>query len=54
VFGLLDSVASLAKDVSDIATAPVKIAVDATRVVTEPMAEMARDVADVFKPYEGD
>ena len=43
--GLFDSLKKLTEDVVDIAVTPVKIAVDTTRVVTKPVADIAKDIA---------
>ncbi len=39
----------LIEDVADIVTAPVKIAVDVTRVVTKPVADVANVVVEEVK-----
>lgn len=46
---MFKSLFDLAQDVVDIATAPVKIAVDLTRAAVKPMADMAREVVDEIK-----
>jgi len=46
---MFKSLFELGKDVVDIATAPVEIAVDVTRAVTEPIAETAQDCVDAVK-----
>ncbi len=39
----------LGKDVVDIASAPVEIAVDVTRAVTKPVADLAQEAAKEIK-----
>lgn len=53
--GLFDSLIGLGKDVVDIVKAPVEIAVDAARVVTKEVANMANEVVkDVKEEADGD
>ena len=47
--GLFDSLKDLAEDIFDIATAPIKVAVDTTRVVTKPIADAANEITDEVK-----
>ena len=49
MFGLLKSVTDLTKDVIDIATAPVEIAVDSARIITKPIAEASKEVVKEIK-----
>ena len=46
---LLKSIFNVAKDVTEIALAPVEIAVDLTRQVTKPIAEAAKEVVEDVK-----
>ena len=49
---MFKSLFELTKDVVDIAIAPVEIAVDVAREVTKPVAELAKDIVEEFKPEE--
>lgn len=44
--GLFDSIKKLTEDTVDIVTAPVRVAVDTARIVTKPIADVAREAAD--------
>ncbi len=46
---LFKSLGKLVGDVADIALAPVEIAVDMTRVVTKPVADMAKEMTEEIK-----
>ena len=46
---MFDSLIKLTKDVVDIAVAPVQVAVDVTRVVTKPVADVANATAGTIK-----
>lgn len=48
VSGLLSSFAALADNVVTIVTTPVKLTVDAARIITGPAAEAAKDVGDLM------
>ncbi len=50
---LLNSFGKLAEDVGKIASAPAQVAVDLTRTVTKPVAELAEEAADMFADDEG-
>lgn len=44
----------LIRDVARVVTAPVEIAVDATRVVTKPVAEFSQDMVNEVKSWSED
>ena len=46
---MFNSLSDLVKDTVKIVTAPVEIGIDATRIVTKPIADVADDVRDVLK-----
>lgn len=46
---LLESVSKLTDEVIDLVSAPAVIAVETARVLTEPLAEVAREVTDAAK-----
>lgn len=46
---MFKSILGLGKDIIDIATAPIEIAVDATRVVTKPLADCAKETVKAVK-----
>lgn len=46
---MFKSLIELVKDVTEIVTAPVEIAVDTARAVTKPMAETAKELTDTVK-----
>lgn len=46
---MFKSLVNLTKDVVDIATAPIEIALDVTRGITKPIAEEAKEVVDDIK-----
>jgi len=46
---MIDSLIGIATDVVKIAVAPVEIALDATRVITKPVADLAEEVAKEVK-----
>ncbi len=46
---MFGSLFDIAKDVVDIATAPVEVAVDVTRAVTKPIAETAQEIVKDIK-----
>jgi|TARA_Y100000310_G_scaffold12531_2_gene12902 hypothetical protein len=48
-FFMFGSLFDIAKDVVDIATAPVEVAVDVTRAVTKPIAETAQEIVKDIK-----
>lgn len=52
--GLFDSIVKLTKDITDIALAPVEIAVDITRVVTKPIADEVKEVVKDIKDEADD
>ena len=45
----LKSLNRLAENITDIATAPIKIAVDATTIVTEPIKHLANEVSEAVE-----
>ena len=49
MFGLLKSVVDLGSDVVKVAVAPVEIAVDVTKAVIKPVAEVATDIVEEVK-----
>jgi len=46
---MFGSLLKLTKDVAEIVTAPVEIAIDAARVVTKPTADMVQDAVKDLK-----
>ncbi|MCP5007086.1 MAG: hypothetical protein GY941_24550 [Planctomycetes bacterium] len=44
--GLIKSTFGIVGDVATIVAVPVKLAVDGTRIVTKPVAEVAKEVGD--------
>ncbi len=44
--GLFSSIVSLVEDVAEVATLPVKVAVDMTRIAVAPAAALAKEVAN--------
>lgn len=46
---MFKSLIDLTKDVVEIASTPVEVAVDATRAVTKPVAEAMKEVKDDIK-----
>lgn len=46
---MLGSLFNLGKDLVEIVIAPVEIAVDATRVVTKPLADAAKEASTMVK-----
>lgn len=51
---MFDSLLKLGKDVVDIAIAPVEVAIDVTRVVTKPVADVAKATAETVKEISND
>jgi hypothetical protein len=49
MFGLLDSVLDLAKDVTTVVLKPVEAVVDLADAAVKPFAEAAKDIADDIK-----
>ena len=49
LFSLIGKMASLAKDVVDVAVAPVEIAVDLTKKAVEPVKELTDDIVEEFE-----
>lgn len=47
--GLFDSITKLTKDVAEIVTAPIEIAVDLTRQITKPIADAAKEIVEDVK-----
>ena len=47
LFGLID-------DVAKIATAPIEVALDATRIITKPTADIAQEAVDLIKEVKDD
>lgn len=47
--GLFDSIVNITKDVTNIVLAPVEIAVDTTRVITKPVADLATEIKNEIK-----
>ncbi len=43
--GLFDSIKSLVEDVAEVATLPVKVAVDVARIGVAPVAALAKEVS---------
>lgn len=50
---MFKSLIGIVSDVVTVAVAPVEIAADLTRVVTKPIAEVAKDIADDVKEAIG-
>lgn len=46
---MFDSLIGLTKDVVKIATAPIEIALDTTRLVTKPLAEASKEITSDIK-----
>lgn len=51
---MFGSLLNLGSDLVDIATAPVKIAVNVTRVVTKPVADFANEVVEEVSDFVDD
>ncbi len=51
---MLGSLFGLGKDLVSIATAPVEVAVDLVRVVTKPVADVAKDITAGVKDLTKD
>lgn len=51
---MFKSLIGIVKDVAEIAAAPVEIAADLTRVVTKPVADIAKATADEVKEVTKD
>ena len=49
MFGLLDSVVDLAKDVAEVVVAPIEVVVDIADAVVKPIVEVAHDVVEEVK-----
>lgn len=49
MLGLFDSCLNIVSNVADIATAPVRIAVDVTAKVTKPVVDIANEIVDEIK-----
>ena len=47
--GIFDSLIKLTEDVVTIAIAPINVTVDATRIVTKPVADLAKEVTKEVK-----
>ena len=50
---MFKSLVGIVSDVVTVAVAPIEIAADLTRVVTKPMAEAAKEIADDVKEATG-
>ncbi len=50
---MFKSLLGIVKDVAEIVTAPVEIAVDVTRAVTKPVAEVAQEAVKEVKEITG-
>lgn len=46
---MFKSLFGLTKDIADIAIAPVEIAIDVTRAVTKPIADLSREAVEEVK-----
>lgn len=46
---MFKSIFGLVSDVATIVTAPVEMAVDATRIITKPLAEVAEEAVEAVK-----
>ena len=51
---MFDSIFGVAGDVLRVATAPIEIAADAAKVITQPLAEAAQEVVDSVKELKDD
>ncbi len=51
---MLGSLFGLGKDLATIVTAPVEIAIDLTRVVTKPVADVAKEITTGVKDLTKD
>lgn len=49
MFGLLDSVIGLTKNVADVVLAPVAVVATLAQKATEPLADAARDIVEDVK-----
>jgi hypothetical protein len=51
---MFKSILGLVDDVATIVTAPVEVAIDVTRVLTKPVADVAKATKDEIKTITGD
>lgn len=49
MFGFIKSAIDLTTDVVRVATAPIEVAIDLTRVATKPAAELSEEVKEEIK-----
>ena len=47
--GLFDSILELTKDLTDIVTAPIELAVDTVKTITKPLADTTNEIKDNIK-----
>ena len=47
--GLFDSLSELGKDLTDIVTSPIEVAVDTVKTITKPLADATNEIKDNIK-----